>query len=74
MGNSASTQKSSDYYFSNGYQPSYIDNTKLVPTGLTIAHIGADYGVPETEPLWEANGRIYVWDDKTREYMYICKA
>lgn len=74
MGNSAATQKKSDYYFSNGYQPRYIDNVRLKSTGKTVADLGKDYGVPGSQTVWVANGRCYVWDGKTREYMYVCKA
>ncbi len=74
MGNSAATQKKSNYYFSNGYQPRYIDNVKLKSTGKTVADLGKDYGVPGSQTVWVANGRCYVWDGKTREYMYVCKA
>lgn len=74
MGNSTATMKKSDYYFSNGYQPRYIDNVRLKSTGKTVADLGKNYGVPGSQTVWVANGRCYVWDGKTREYMYVCKA
>jgi hypothetical protein len=74
MGNSKSTQKKSDYYFSNGYQPRYIDNVKLQRTGYTAGDLNKNYGVAADQNVWECNGRLYLWDGKTREYMYIGKA
>ncbi len=83
FGNNASTKAKKDYYFSNGYQPRYIDNVKLTQatsgkTKLTVGDLSDDVikglGVPTTQAIWQANGRCYVWNGKTKEYMYIGKA
>jgi hypothetical protein len=77
FGNSQSTKKKKDYYFDNGYQPRYIDNTKLKASGYTVGDLSDEVikglGVPTSQKVWEANGRYYVWIGKTKEYAYISK-
>lgn len=81
MNNNAKTRAKSDYYFSNGYQPRYINNTKLVQAKsngqpLTVGnlqpHIAKALGVPSTQKVWYADGKYYVWRGKYK--MYECVA
>lgn len=60
-GNSASTTGKSDYYFSNGYQPSYINNTKLKSVSTVSKVFGSSAPVSGSQSVWSANGKYYVW-------------
>ena len=70
FGNSASTMKKSDYYFSNGYQPQYINNKKLSKSGVTIGAVfGSSLGLPTSQNIWKAGAKYYVWDGSSRSYV-----
>ena len=57
-----SNSKPADYYFSNGYQPQYIDGTKLSnPSGLRVNDVFMDAPIPGSQNVWQANGKYYVW-------------
>ena len=81
FGNSKTVMSKSDYYFSNGYQPQYIDNTKLAQAkdssgkGITVGDlddsVAKSLGVPTSQKVWTAKGKAYVWNGSTKEYMYI---
>lgn len=83
FGNSKSVQNKSNYYFSNGYQPRYIDNKKLTQAkdssgkGITVADldpsVAKGLGIPTSQKVWTAGGRAYVWVGSTKEYAYIGK-
>lgn len=69
-GNSESIQKSKDYYFSNGYQPRYVENVKLKETGKTIGQIfGNSLGSDRTKQnIWIAGNKYYVWLGQSNGY------
>lgn len=62
-GNSEKTMSKKDYYFSNGYQPRYVNNQKLKDTGINVGQIyGGKLGENRrTQNIWYANGKYYVW-------------
>lgn len=74
-GNSASTQKKSDYYFKNGYQPQYVNNTKLKKSDLKVFNVfteGTNKGNATKfgkQSIWQANGKYYVWDGGIKDYV-----
>lgn len=81
-GNSKSTQSKSDFYFSNGYQPSYINNQKLKATGTQVyrvfsggkvANAGSKGKVTPTsfgsQNIWTAGGKYYIWDGSIKDYV-----
>lgn len=66
-GNSESIQKKSDYYASNGYQPTYINNKKLVKSGLKVWNVFSE-GTSQKKAtalgkqnIWKAGDKYYVW-------------
>ena len=63
FGNSEKTMSKKDYYFSNGYQPRYINNTKLSDTGINVGQIYGDKlgEYRRTQNIWYANGKYYIW-------------
>ncbi len=71
FGNSPETMKKKDYYFSNGYQPQYINNKKLSKTGSTVKDVfGSSLsGISGTQNIWFAGGRFYVWDGSNKVYI-----
>jgi hypothetical protein len=74
LGNSKTVQQKSNYYFSNGYQPQYIDNTKLKKAKVTVGDVwGNELGVPASQNIWEANGKYYVWNGKEKSYWDVTK-
>lgn len=52
---------SGDYYFSNGYQPRYVDGKELNKSGLKINNVFNNAPVSGTQNIWSAGGRYYVW-------------
>lgn len=73
FGNDASTVNKKDYYFSNGYQPQYLNNVKLSKTGVTVKEVfgdalGSQIG---SQNVWNANGTYYYWDGKAKDYVQI---
>lgn len=74
LGNSSDTINLSDYFFSNGYQPRYVNNMKLIDTGTTTSHLPSDLGVPKGQSIWQttdSNGKkqYYVWLENYQTYM-----
>ena len=66
----------SDYYWTytaNGetiHQPSYIDGTKLKETGVNAKKLGVTgNGISNSDPIYIANGRYYVWSWDKRNYL-----
>lgn len=60
LGDSLSDSKPEDYYFSNGYQPRYIQDSKgnyvkLEKSGQTALVNGKE------QNIWKANGKLYIW-------------
>lgn len=62
--------KPKDYYFSNGYQPRYINDTKVKASGLKVEDVfnelGSKFG---SQNIWSANGKYYVWDGGSKDYV-----
>ena len=77
MGNDASFiekhEKKGDYYFSNGYQPRYVNNSKLTSINFTVGDIfGKGLGVKESQNVWmTGDGKYWVWDGKSKGYMNV---
>lgn len=75
LGNSKSTQKKKDYYFSNGYQPRYVNNERLAGIGVTVGEVFGDaYGKAlKGQKIWKsANDRYYIWiGDGKRSGTYV---
>lgn len=73
-GNSAATQKKSDYYFKNGYQPQYINNIKVSNSeGWEAAQIltleeCASLGIKATQNVWKAGDKYYLWIGGQKDY------
>lgn len=63
FGNSEKTMNKKDYYFSNGYQPRYVNNQKLSDTGINVGQIyGGKLGENRrTQNIWYAGGKYYIW-------------
>lgn len=66
-GNSSSTMSKSDYYFSNGYQPQYVNNKKLSASGLKVWNVFSE-GTSQSnattfgkQNIWKAGNKYYVW-------------
>jgi hypothetical protein len=59
--------KPKDYYFENGYQPRYINGTKIKETGLKVWNVfteGTSQKNATTfgkQNIWFADGKYYVW-------------
>lgn len=68
-GNNASTMKKKDYYFSNGYQPQYVNNKKLSKTGDTIGSALSGMGLPTKQNVWTNGSGYYVWDGASKSYV-----
>lgn len=68
-GNSSTTTNKSDYYFSNGYQPRYVNNTKLSKSGTKVNEVFGSCGKLGSQNIWEANGKYYVWDGSIKDYV-----
>lgn len=54
-----------DYYFSNGYQPKYLNTgngyTQLQKSGLKINDVFSDAPVSGTQNVWQIGSNYYVW-------------
>lgn len=76
-GNSIETQNKEDYLFKNNQnQPRYVNNTKLKDTGFKAHELGSQITsqLPGTNRIWTANGKYYVWVDKSvGEYLDVTK-
>jgi hypothetical protein len=68
-GNNSTTMNKSDYYFSNGYQPRYVNNTKLAKSKLQVKDVFIGAGKLANQNIWQANGKYYVWDGVVKEYV-----
>ena len=71
------TEKPADYYYSNGYQPRYMQNSKgeyipLKEVGLVGNHFLSSASIAK-QSILEANGKYYVWNDKVRDYVDVTK-
>lgn len=75
LGNSQATQDKKDYFFSNGYQPRYVNNQKLAGIGVTVGEVFGDaYGKAlKGQKIWKsANDRYYIWiGDGKRSGTYV---
>lgn len=78
--NSAATQKKSDYYFKNGYQPQYINNIKLSNSEgwqasqiLTLEDC-ASLGVKAKQNIWKAGNKYYLWIGGSKDYVDVTNA
>lgn len=61
-GNTTKDGKPKDYYFSNGYQPQYIGDTKVSKSSLKVKDVFMDDGTAfSKQNIWYANGKYYVW-------------
>lgn len=70
-------EKPENYYFKNGYQPRYIQNSKgeyleLQPAGKVKEHFMSSADVAE-QNVWEAGGKYYVWNGKAKDYVDVTK-
>lgn len=70
-------EKPADYYYSNGYQPRYMQNSKgeyipLKEVGLVGNHFLSSASIAKQNIL-EAGGKYYVWNDKARDYVDVTK-
>lgn len=78
-GNSPSTQNKKDYYFSNGYQPQYVNDTKLKASGLKVWNVFSEGTSDKNatsfgkQNIWQAGGKYYVWDGKIKDYVDVTK-
>ena len=64
FGNDKSTMNKKDYYFDNGYQPRYVNNSKLSGIGVKVSEVfGNQFGSKVgSQKIWKsANNRYYVW-------------
>ncbi len=59
-GNTTARNKS-DYYFSNGYQPQYINNQKLKAVSTVKKVFGSSAPVKGSQNVWQAGNKYYVW-------------
>lgn len=66
-GNSESTMKKKDFYFSNGYQPRYVNNKKLAESGMKVWNVFAEGTSQKNatsfgkQNIWKAGDKYYVW-------------
>lgn len=66
-GNSEATMKKKDYYFSNGYQPRYVNNKKLAESGMKVWNVFAEGTSQKNatsfgkQNIWKAGNKYYVW-------------
>ena len=78
-GNSATTQARTDYYFSNGYQPRFVNNSELFKYkgGTKVkdvfgGELARDFG---EQNVWQsADGHYYIWDNEIRDYIDVTSA
>lgn len=73
FGNSEATMNKQDYYFSNNYQPRYVNNIKLSATGNKVGNLydnttNTAFG---NQNIWSAGNKYYVWDGTIRNYIDI---
>lgn len=70
FGNNQATQNKNNYFFSNGFQPRYINNSELVKSGQKagIFDLGKS-GVDAGNNVWTTNGKYYVWSGTAKDYI-----
>lgn len=76
-GNSTATQARTDYYFSNGYQPQYVNDEKLSKTGQTVSEVfGNSFGSKiGAQNIWKtSSGCYYIWDGSSKTYIDVSSA
>ena len=60
-----SASKPADYYFSNNYQPRYIESggkyQKLSASGLKVNNVFNNAPVSGSQNVWQSGGNYYVW-------------
>lgn len=62
--------KPADYYFSNGYQPQYINGKKVSSSGLKVKDVFMDDGSAfSKQNIWTVGGKYYVWDGSSKDYV-----
>ena len=73
---SGSTNKiNRDYYFSNGYQPRYVDGKELKESGYKVWNVFNEGTSNKTatkfgkQNIWSAGGKYYVWDGSIKDYV-----
>lgn len=71
FGNNASTVNKEDYYFSNGYQPRYVNNQKLAESGIKSNVLPDNLGIPDGQNVWKAGGQYYAWSGKDKTYINV---
>jgi hypothetical protein len=75
---SKTNEKPENYYFKNGYQPRYIQDSKgnyieLNDTNEKVKdHFMSSADVAK-QTVWEAGGRYYVWNGKAKDYVDVTK-
>lgn len=78
-GNSKATQARSDYYFSNGYQPRFVNNSELSKynggtkvSAVFGGDLARDFG---NQNIWQsADGHYYIWNGGIRDYIDVTDA
>lgn len=64
------TDLPADYYFDNGYQPRYIDGTKVSnDEKLKVKNVFNAPDNVKNQNIWKANGRYYVWVGSKKDYI-----
>lgn len=77
FGNSKATMARTDYYFSNGYQPRYVNNAELSKTGQKVSDVfGNSFGAKiGAQNIWKASdGHYYIWDGTSKDYIDVTSA
>lgn len=74
FGNNQNVCKKEDYYFSNGYQPRYINNIELEKSGMKTDILPAELGIPSGQNIWKAGSQYYAWDGSDRTYTNVTSA
>lgn len=78
-GNSKATQTRTDYYFSNGYQPRFVNNSELSKynggtkvSAVFGGDLARDFG---NQNIWQsADGHYYIWNGGIRDYIDVTDA
>lgn len=77
FGNSSATMARTDYYFSNGYQPRYVNDALLSKTGQKVSDVfGNSFGEKiGAQNIWKASdGCYYIWDGTSKDYVDVTSA
>lgn len=78
-GNSTITQQRKDYYFSNGYQPRFVNNSELskLNGGTKVKDVFGDAFDEKisNQNIWQsADGHYYIWIGTSKIYMDVTDA